>query len=143
MPVDYKNYPLNWKTHIRPAILKRAGDKCEECGLPNYAIIDLPDREVVHENETYALAKFNLNLCWANNNTEKFIIIVLTIAHKDHNPMNSNPENLLALCQACHNRMDVRHRIATRQRNRRKQLAKTAPELPLITDLVTNLTAAK
>ncbi len=140
MPVDYKNYPINWKTHIRPQILARAKNRCEECGLPNYATINIPDREIVHENETYALAKHSLNFCWANNNTEKFTIIVLTIAHKDHNPMNSHPENLLALCQACHNRMDVRHRIATRQRNRRQQLAKTAPELPLVTDIITNLT---
>ena len=36
MPVDYSKYPPNWKTEIRPRILKRAGNKCEECGAENY-----------------------------------------------------------------------------------------------------------
>ncbi len=140
MPVDYRNYPINWKTHIRPAILKRAGGKCEKCGMKNYAIVLAGTRCLLVEYSTYKDAKQNLG--WYHDPIDgKAIIIVLTIAHKDHNPMNSNPENLLALCQACHNRMDVRHRIATRQRNRRRKLAKIAPELPLITDLVTNITA--
>jgi 5-methylcytosine-specific restriction endonuclease McrA len=28
--------------------------------------------------------------------------IILTVAHLDHDPRNSNRENLVALCQACH-----------------------------------------
>lgn len=37
MPIDYKNYPPNWLTEIRPRILKRAKNKCEFCGLKNYS----------------------------------------------------------------------------------------------------------
>ena len=29
MPIDYKKYPPNWLTEIRPRILKRAGGRCE------------------------------------------------------------------------------------------------------------------
>jgi hypothetical protein len=29
MPINYKEYPANWKTEIRPSILERAGHKCE------------------------------------------------------------------------------------------------------------------
>ncbi len=32
MPIDYSKYPPNWKTEIRPAILKREGNKCKFCG---------------------------------------------------------------------------------------------------------------
>ena len=40
--------------------------------------------------------------------------VVLTIAHLDHTPENCAPENLRALCQACHNRYDAKHRAETR-----------------------------
>ena len=42
MPIDYSKYPDDWKTRIRPDILKRAGQtetekaKCENCGVENY-----------------------------------------------------------------------------------------------------------
>lgn len=31
MPVDMRRYPPNWRTEIRPRILARAGDRCEQC----------------------------------------------------------------------------------------------------------------
>lgn len=35
MPVDYKLYPADWKTEIRPHILQRARHCCEFCGVPD------------------------------------------------------------------------------------------------------------
>ena len=40
---------------------------------------------------------------------------MLTIAHLDHNPANSDPTNLRALCQACHFGYDSRRRVAARR----------------------------
>ena len=37
MPCDYKKYPPNWATEIRPRILARARRRCELCGAKNYA----------------------------------------------------------------------------------------------------------
>lgn len=39
MPIDYKKYPKNWRSEIRPAILERAKHKCEFCGVKNYAYV--------------------------------------------------------------------------------------------------------
>lgn len=42
MPIKPENrgrYPTNWK-EIRAAILERAGNKCEFCGIENYAVRD-------------------------------------------------------------------------------------------------------
>ena len=39
MPCNYKNYPPNWFTEIRPGILERAKNCCENCGLKNYRVI--------------------------------------------------------------------------------------------------------
>lgn len=83
MPCDYRKYPPNWKSEIRPRILKRAGDKCEKCGVENHTI--------------------------RTNEDGKQVRIVLTIAHVyDDNPMNCADDNLLALCQRCHLTMDAR-----------------------------------
>ncbi len=37
MPIDYSDYPPNWKTEIVPRIRERSGDKCEWCGILNKA----------------------------------------------------------------------------------------------------------
>ena len=37
-------------------------------------------------------------------------IVVLTVAHLDHDPRNCDEANLAALCQRCHNRYDMQHR---------------------------------
>lgn len=78
MPIDYSKYPSNWLSEIRPAILKRADNKCELCGISNYAIRSSPARP--------------------GRKTK----IVLTIAHLDHNKDNNDHCNLSALCQKCH-----------------------------------------
>lgn len=84
-PENRKRYPANWKD-IRKDILKRADNKCEFCGIENYAI---------------------------RENGSK---VVLTIAHLDHTPENCDYSNLRALCQRCHNRYDAKHRAETRRK---------------------------
>jgi hypothetical protein len=39
MPIDYSKYPKNWKTEIRPKILERAKNRCENCGVKNHELI--------------------------------------------------------------------------------------------------------
>ena len=79
-----------WKA-IRARILKRAGDRCEcACGC----------RAANHDTHPM---------------TGSFV--VLTIAHLDQDETNSADDNLKALCQRCHNRLDAPHR--------RKNAAKT------------------
>jgi hypothetical protein len=138
MPCDYKQYPLDWHSRIRPAILERAGNCCEQCGLKNHSIVLQKSRTPIVEGCTYQWAKQNLDFYHCPKGG-KAIIIVLTIAHKDHFPMNCDPANLLALCQKCHNQMDAKHRAKTRQKKRREALELTAPSLPLVTSIITKL----
>lgn len=86
-PENKNRYPANWK-EIRAKILLRAGNKCEFCGIDNYAI------------------------------RENGIKVVLTIAHLDHTPENCSDENLKALCQKCHNGYDRKHRNETRSKRK-------------------------
>ena len=99
MPIKPENrsrYPKNWKD-IRASILERAKDHCEFCGRKNHSFV-------------------------LNEKTGKMIKVVLTIAHLDHQPENCDPSNLRALCQACHNRYDAKHRAETRRNSKTNSL---------------------
>ena len=100
MPIDYSKYPPNWKTEIRPAILKRAGNRCEFCGLPNGIIVHRR-KETSYGDDKITCTK-----------------IVLTVAHLNHDVTDSRPENLAALCQKCHLAYDAGQHKATRKKNR-------------------------
>jgi len=117
MPIDYSKYPPNWKTEIRPFILKRAQNQCEFCLVPNYSLIyrngkGLSDWELwpegmaseVHELDGY-----------------KAIKVVLTIMHLDHDVTNNCWSNLAAGCQRCHNKWDAPYRAQNAKATRLKK----------------------
>jgi hypothetical protein len=129
MPIDYKKYPSNWKTEIRPAIMERAKNCCEFCGVKHYAVGNWDGEKfiptagnITHDaagngelsyKEARELVK-HCNECCDDN----LIVIVLTIAHLDHDVKNNDFSNLKALCQRCHNRYDVGYRKANRKLNK-------------------------
>ncbi|MGJ5667779.1 hypothetical protein QLG13_07910 [Rhodococcus aetherivorans] len=98
MPIRPENrarYPKNWRTEIRPAILDRAGQRCE--GSPEY-----PDcRAVNYQPHPVTGSK-----------------VILTIAHLDHTPENCHPDNLRAWCQRCHLKYDAEHHAEQRRARR-------------------------
>jgi hypothetical protein len=128
MPIDYKKYPSNWKTEIRPSILERANFCCEFCGVNHHAVgyrnergsfigiagnlhndfagqgIDYDTKNIL----SYSLAKEFRNM-HNEDSFEKHIIIVLTIAHLDHDITNNCSSNLKALCQSCHLSYDAEY----------------------------------
>lgn len=96
MPIRPENrarYPANWRTEIRPAILARAGNRCE--GSPAY-----PDCRVVN-GEVHPVTGSR---------------VVLTVAHLDHTPENCAPGNLRAWCQRCHITYDAPMKAAKRRK---------------------------
>ena len=113
-PENRKLYPKNWR-EIRQRILKRAGNRCEFCGAPNHAYGFRDPDGVFHEWDPFEGGPTRLSELPA----VRWVRIVLTIAHLDHDPTNNDPENLKALCQQCHNRWDAEHR----KKNRLKTLA--------------------
>lgn len=127
MPIDYKKYPENWKTKIRPDILHRAEDKCEFCKVPNHKWIlrgewggveayQDEDGNIFRAIDSVQIGDDYVGEVDQTGNTNP-IRIVLTIAHLDHDITNNNYTNLRALCQQCHNRYDMPHRKKSRDKH--------------------------
>jgi hypothetical protein len=127
MPIKPENkdkYPANWK-EIRERIKNRASNSCEWCRVKNYAVGYRDDKGYFHEINLPQLShKKARKICDIKNKTEyydiKWIVIVCTVAHLDHNPENNNDNNLAFLCQRCHNRYDREHRNQTRIRSKKQ-----------------------
>ena len=131
MPINYSDYPKNWKTKIRPDILFRANNRCEFCLVKNhsYAFRGTYNETEVYQTEwgeafdadsgrkildgsegMHAYIKpISGNAC------QKAVRIVLTIMHLDHDITNNCYSNLAAGCQRCHNRYDAKNRAANRK----------------------------
>jgi hypothetical protein len=132
--MDMKKYPRNWKEISRFIRFERADNKCEQCGVQNgflkfrssslangFEIVNPKNQARIHELES--------RLCDLSYSVTK---IVLTVAHLDHEggPCDcfrrtgkkcGNAEHLLALCQACHLKLDMPKHIACARRTRTKK----------------------
>jgi len=135
MPIDYKNYPHNWKTQIRPDILARDENRCAFCQVPNGIAVfrGWYNSQEVYQNIEGQIFDADTGNYIADGVVEfvtplhgdpnqRAIKIVLTIAHIDHDVSNNDYGNLKALCQRCHNRHDKEHRKANAEvtRNNKK-----------------------
>lgn len=131
MPLDYSQYPPNWKTEIRPAILERDGHCCKFCKVPNYEIIC---RGFWGEFEVYQKDNGQIFDVKTGNQVgesyvgdvwigEKYRLtkVILTIAHLDQDKTNNDYDNLAALCQKCHLGIDLKHHMANARESRRKK----------------------
>lgn len=101
MPIKAENrakYPADWKA-IRASVLERAENMCELCFVPNGS---LAWRDRHGEAFPYTQS--------AKEAGFKAIRIVLTIAHINQDPTDNRPVNLRALCQRCHNLIDLPYR---------------------------------
>ena len=125
-PENKKKYPPDWPS-ISARIKRRAGYKCEQCGVAHG---ELGGRLA---SGTWCKARptgdNGLRLTWPAEGEYfwcdvpggrgdsatawlRVIRIVLTVAHLDHQPEHCDDANLRAWCQACHNRYDAHHRRA-------------------------------
>lgn len=125
MPIKSENkklYPKNWDM-IRRQILARAGNKCESCGIKNHVFgYREKDGTFIETGEGHQSDAALID-------GHKPIMIVLTIAHLNHNPTDNRPVNLKALCQRCHNRHDIIHRLNNARRTRCEHIGQIEMEL--------------
>jgi 5-methylcytosine-specific restriction endonuclease McrA len=133
-PENRHRYPADWKA-IRNRILERAGHHCERCGKPNGVRLFVLPNGVWWDSAYYT---------WRDNcgrwlgpehpdqDNDRFTRVVLTIAHwPDPTPENCADENLWALCQACHLRIDMDVHVANRAASRSAERERHQPALAL------------
>jgi hypothetical protein len=89
MPIDYKKYSHDWKLRSKFIRFFRANNRCEVCGAKNY--------------EPHPVTGS---------------IVILTVAHLDHNIKNNSFFNLKAMCQKCHLTYDAKHHARNRKLNK-------------------------
>jgi hypothetical protein len=137
MPIKQENknrYPKNWKQISEYIRFNRAKNRCEMCGVHNYSVghrdeygnfipiagnifadlagqgLSYPSLKLLSYKEAKEIADAETNNCIYGF---KYIVIVLTVAHLDHQPENCDYSNLKAMCQKCHNNYDKIHRKET------------------------------
>lgn len=97
MPIRPENkarYPKDWPEISRRIRFERAHGQCER----HVKMEGWPDGGMIR--------------CQALHGRTHPVtgsIVVLTVAHLDHNPENCAEDNLLAMCQRCHLRYDQHH----------------------------------
>ena len=120
MPIRPENkarYPADWKA-ISRAVRIDAKNRCEQCGVMNGAIIyrgfhlDKPAwryaADTVFMPSRCAISGSELpGTTWDDFERTKETVVVLTVAHLDHQPENCARANLRAWCQRCHNAYDA------------------------------------
>ena len=122
MPIRPENkgrYPADWKA-ISAAVRRDAGDKCEQCGVKNGALIYRGSHEMrpawrYADDPVFCESRCAFDgsklpgTTWDDFDKRKGdpVRVVLTVAHLDHTPENCDRANLRAWCQSCHNSYDA------------------------------------
>jgi hypothetical protein len=96
-PANAKLYPKDWK-QIRKRMLARSCNRCE--GSPAYPDCRVANGDFIRPGSP--------------------ALVVLTIAHLDHDPTNCADSNLRAWCQRCHLTYDAKHHARNAYQTRRK-----------------------
>lgn len=124
MPINYREYHPKWHLISKLIRFKRAGNKCENCGISNSALINR------YKDGSYSLASDNqvqelhdlvkgCGLKWHQARKKLGLtLVVLTVAHVDHDKSNNRFWNLAAWCQRCHLNHDLKQHIANRKYGR-------------------------
>lgn len=126
MPIDYKRYPANWLTEIRPRIMKRAGNVCESPGCDFKHLEEVwavryrgrttgwfRDREYADSLPRTMESRVDPKTRMVKNiPNPKKVKVILTIAHLDHDEENKKVDDsrLMAMCQLCHLRYDAKEK---------------------------------
>lgn len=121
MPINYKDYHPKWSLISRLIRFKRAKNHCEKCGVRNSKVIKRLKHGEWREpspDEWGHVHYLRYQIKWSYKESVKkagLTIIVLTVAHLDHDKTNNRFWNLFALCQSCHLHHDKAHHATNRR----------------------------
>ncbi len=109
MPFNRAHYPVDWPV-IRARILARDGHRCTQCGVKNYSVGYREGGAFFCYSEraaSFAEAQaIRDHLDCQEERAHRVLIIVLAIAHLNHDPLDCRADNLAARCQLHHLQLD-------------------------------------
>ncbi len=120
-----KYYGPEWVKTIRPGVLSRAGNRCQQCGKPNHSVAYVYCEKVDGKRVQYWVGQggsvwrdsFGVALPrsrWPARGMPRKIRVILQVAHLNHVPGDNREENLRALCGWCHLHWDAGEHRNTR-----------------------------
>lgn len=124
MPIDYAQYPPDWKRISWRIRWVRAGGKCECTGQCEENHLGMrcsaPNGELIHRRlDTPALWILQDNLTGgARALYGPPLKVILTVAHLCQDRRCSTWSHLLAMCQRCHLRYDRGQHAETRKKKK-------------------------
>ncbi len=137
MPINYENYPPNWKA-ISLRIRKREGNRCKWCAAPNHTEIVRSSVEPAHyivfdaDEAVYMFPDgqwIRLSEIPDEYDISHGIKVVLTVAHLNHDITDNTDGNLAALCQRCHLRHDAKHHASNSKATRARKKAEALEQV--------------
>lgn len=144
MPMRNSAYPPDWK-QISLRIRERAGWKCEQCGLPNGALIRrssidgarymtyIPESDWFVNMDGSPIRLSEIPDEYWSDDYKPYTKVILTVHHigidgDPHDKMDCRPENLIALCARCHLIADMPTHVKNAKRTRLAKKREKAQE---------------
>ena len=116
MPWIRETYPANWPD-LRAAVQRRAGDRCETCGVPNRALII---REPA--SARYRILRDLGDAEAAIADGDRVTEVICTTAHiYDDDHATQDIVRLVFECQRCHLGRDMDKHVANAAATRRRK----------------------
>ena len=115
-------YPADWPA-ISARIREREGNRCKRCRVENHVYGYRDEDGAFHPLGLEPTQEWDA----VTLDGYRIVRIVLTVAHLDHVPEHCADDNLEALCQRCHNGLDM----PTRARGRKHRAEAAAGQLLL------------
>ena len=132
MPIrtsERARYPADWPK-ISRQVREEAKNRCERCCAPNGETILRgagPDAGtyMLEEGEVFCAetGEFKGVRRGSEYEGDRFVRVVLTVAHLNHQPEDCRRENLRAWCQRCHLTYDAKHHARNARETMRRKRA--------------------
>ena len=99
-------YPIDWPQISQRIRFEVAGGRCQTCGRPHGREVRcLPDGRWLDSDVGTWRDEHGHQAPWPDiveSCAVKRTQVILAACHRDHDPTNNAPSNLMALCQRCH-----------------------------------------